>query len=293
MSFLELCAKIKSEAARRSFEVSTQVLEQKIYSLNRRELLSIVAAIGAIPENIGHDSTEEKLYAKASDIVLAKCLRELGLSAVINKKRANCADVVAKSMFHGYSLVGEAKSFRLSRTAKNQKDFKVKSLADWRGDNNYAVLTCPYYQYPKSKSQIYGQALNDNVSLFSWEYFSVLLANKISENKLVNFADLWNCSFLLAKNTRVTDKDNCFLLKQDAFMKKCLKLSDKKFEAYFSEFRDNIVVRGNLEIKYWQAKIMEIKKYTRKQAIKELLLSLKLNEKISAIRKYIDSLEHK
>jgi hypothetical protein len=45
-------------------------------------------------------------------------------------------------------------------------------------------------------------------------------------------------------------------------------------------------------MKYWENKINEIKKYTREQAIKELLLSLKLNEKISSIRKYVDSLKN-
>jgi type II restriction enzyme len=268
-----------------------QILERKIYSLSKKDLLSIVAAIGSIPENIDHDSTEEKLYAKVSDIVLAKCLQELGLSASVNTGRANCADVVAKSRFHGYTLVGEAKSFRLSRTAKNQKDFKVKSLADWRGDNDYAVLTCPYYQYPKVRSQIYGQALNDNISLFSWEYFFILLASKISENKLVNLSDLWNYSFRLAKNTKIIDRNNCFLSKQDIAIRKYLSLDDRKLGTYFSKFRNNIIARGNLEIEYWQTKIIEIKKYTKERAIKELLLSLKLNEKISAIQKYIDSLE--
>ncbi|MDR2485941.1 MAG: HindIII family type II restriction endonuclease, partial [Treponema sp.] len=102
-----------------------------------------------------------------------KCFQELGLKASVNKERANCADVAARSKFHNYSLVGDAKSLRLSRTAKNAKDFKVTSMSEWKGDSDFAVLVCPYYQYPKSRSQIYGQALNDNVLLFSWEYLSI------------------------------------------------------------------------------------------------------------------------
>ena len=66
---------------------------------------------------------------------------------------------------------------------KNQKDFKVESMEHWRGDNDYSVLVCPYFQYPKTLSQIYGQALNNNVSLFSWEYFSILLRNNIKESE--------------------------------------------------------------------------------------------------------------
>jgi len=61
---------------------------------------------------------------------------------------------------------------------------------------------------------------------------------------------------------------------------------------YFKKYRTNIITRGEVEIKYWEDKIQEISRYTREQAIEELLTSLKLNEKISSIRKYIDSLKN-
>jgi type II restriction enzyme len=90
---------------------------------------------------------------------LAKSLQELGIRASVNTERANCADVVGRSLYHEYSLVSDAKAFRLSRTARNQKDFKVKSLADWKIGNDYAVLVCPYFKYPKNSSQIYVKLL--------------------------------------------------------------------------------------------------------------------------------------
>jgi len=66
-------------------------------------------------------------------------------------------------------------------------------------------------------------------------------------------------------------------------MIKHLKIISKKY-------RSNIIMRGETEIKYWKDKETEIKLYSRERAIKELLSSLKLNEKISSIKKYIDSL---
>jgi type II restriction enzyme len=289
MNFSELRAKIKEESKRETFEKSCNMIEKLVFSLARKTLIPIVTEIGAIPEDIGHDSSEEKLYAKASDMVLAKCFQELGLRSTVNKERANCADVVAKSQFHHYSLVGDAKSFRLSRTAKNQKDFKVKSMVDWKGDNDYSVLVCPYYQYPKSKSQIYGQALNGNVNLFSWEYFSILLENNVSENDQVNISNLWNICFILSENINIAEKNNCFLADQDEIIRLYLKLDKEQFGNYFNKYKTNIITRGETEIKYWKDKIADIKQYTREQAIKELLASLKLQEKISSIRKYIDS----
>jgi type II restriction enzyme len=292
MNFFELRSKIKEESRQGTFEKSCNFIERIVFSLDKKELVPIVAEIGAIPEDIGHDSSEEKLYAKASDIVLARCFQELGLRSTVNKERANCADVAAKSQFHGYSLVGDAKSFRLSRTAKNQKDFKVKSMVDWKGDNDYSVLVCPYYQYPKSKSQIYGQALNDNITLFSWEYFSILLENNIYENDQVNISHLWNICFTLSENINIADRNNCFLVDQDEIIRLFLKLDQEQFGDYFKKYRTNIITRGETEIKYWKEKIEEIKKYTREQAIEELLSSLKLQEKISSIKKYIDFLKN-
>ena len=39
-------------------------------------------------------------------------------------------------------------------------EFKVAALSNWRGgENEYAVLVSPHFQYPKAESQIYKTAL--------------------------------------------------------------------------------------------------------------------------------------
>lgn len=291
MNFPELRSIIKIESEKGSFVPSSDKIQNIVFNLKKHEIIPIITEIGSIPEDIGHDSSEEKLYAKVSDIILAKCFQELGLRATVNKERANCADVLAKSQFHNYSLVGDAKSFRLSRTAKNQKDFKVKSMVDWKADNDYSVLVCPYYQYPKSRSQIYGQALDDNILLFSWEHLSILLENNICENEYINISNLWNISVIISNKTINANKNNCFLDEQNKIIRLYLKLELAEYENYFKKYKLNIITRGESEIKYWEKKIQEINCYTREQAIEELLISLKLNEKISSIRKYINSLK--
>ncbi|MCL1831918.1 MAG: HindIII family type II restriction endonuclease [Oscillospiraceae bacterium] len=96
------------------------------------DFMDILTQIGTIPESISLDSTEEKLFSKASDMVLSRAFRELGLKSTVLSERADSADVIADSNIHGYTLVADAKAFRLSRTAKNQKDFKVVALSGWR-----------------------------------------------------------------------------------------------------------------------------------------------------------------
>ena len=130
----------------KKFKQAGEELEEYIKALAKNQFIEIVKEIGTIPESIKASSTEEKLYSKASDIILARCFNELGLKAKAVSERGNSADIIAESA-HGYTLVAAAKTFRLSRTAKNQKDFKISTLSKWRGmENDFAVLVAPYFQ---------------------------------------------------------------------------------------------------------------------------------------------------
>ena len=290
MKFDELCELIRDLSAKTTFQEAGNELEIALFNCSKKDFIPLITEIGTIPEYIGHDSKEEKLYSKVSDIILAKCFHEIGLKAVVLKERSNTADIEAKSIYHNYSLVGDAKSFRLSRTAKNQKDFKVESMKHWRGDHNYSVLVCPYFQYPKTISQIYGQPLNNNVSLFAWEYFSILLKNNIKETEKTNISSLWNISSLISFNTAIANKNNCFFNTQNKYIADLINISDDNFISYLSSFKQSMKTRGEEEIIFLEKRIEKIKTYPRKKAIDELLTSLKINEKIETIKRFTYSL---
>lgn len=129
---------------------------------------------GAIPESYGHDSSEEKLYSKYTDVVLAVALRAIGLKALVLTERADAADVEAVAPT--YSLVADAKAFRLSRTAKNQKDFKVEAMHGWKRGKPHALVVCPVYQLPARSSQIYQQALARDVTVFTYSHLAALVS---------------------------------------------------------------------------------------------------------------------
>ena len=59
---------------------------------------------------------------------------------------------------------------------------------------DYAVLCSPYFQYPVRASQIYAQALTNNVCLFSWEHLIFLLENGIRESDKLNLSAIWGFS---------------------------------------------------------------------------------------------------
>ncbi|MEE1464654.1 MAG: HindIII family type II restriction endonuclease, partial [Clostridium sp.] len=98
--FLDLLFQLKKE--KKNFKVSGNEIETYINALSKEDFIEIVKEIGTIPEIIEASSTEEKLYSKASDIILARCFSEIGLKAKAVSERGNSADIIAESE-HGYT----------------------------------------------------------------------------------------------------------------------------------------------------------------------------------------------
>lgn len=283
------------ELSNSDFKQAANEIRYFIDKMDIKDLKGIVKQIGTIPEIIEHDSTEEKLYSKASDIVLARCFRELGMASRALDERGDSADIIAESRAgYNYSLVADAKCFRLSRTAKNQKDFKVSNLSDWRGaENEYAVLVAPYFQYPQNTSQIYSKALENNVCLFTWEHISIMLDRDVRENEHFSLESLWNSSQMIARDKTLVfaNAKSCFLPRIDGYVAKKIGMSETEFLKVLGEYKNIIVSRGRIEIEFWNDCITEIKKYTREEAIEELIKDKKLYEKISVINAYIEKLK--
>lgn len=283
------------ELTKMDFKQATDEVRIFIDRMDVKDFKRIVKQIGTIPEVIEHDSTEEKLYSKASDIVLARCFRELGMASRALDERSDSADIIAESRAgYNYSLVADAKCFRLSRTAKNQKDFKVSNLSDWRGsENEYAVLVAPYFQYPQNTSQIYSKALENNVCLLTWEHVSIMLDRDIKENEKFSLESLWNSSQMIARDKTLVfaNAKSCFLPRIDGYVAKKVGMTESDFWSLLDEYKGIIVSRGEFEIEYWNNCIAKIKKYTREEAIEELIKAKKLHEKILVINTYIEKLK--
>lgn len=288
--FQQLLVKL-NECANLSFVEATNYINTYIQKLPKEHFLDILIHIGIIPENIEHDSTAEKLFSKASDSVLSRAFQEIGLQSTVLTERADSADVIAKSMIYDYDLVADAKAFRLSRTAKNQKDFKVEALSNWRKDSNYAVLASPYFQYPNTSSQIYAQSLNKNVCLLSWEHLVFLIQNNIKENENLNLSNLWNFSHIYANSCTIANQKQCFINQFDNYFCNIINVNIKEYFGCLNNQILTIKQRGNTEKQFWLSEEIKIKNYTHEQAIQELLLTKKIDSKIKQIDKYIQGLK--
>jgi type II restriction enzyme len=153
---------------RLSVELTAEVKTQGIIAL-----IDHLRLCGSIPESYGHDSSEEKLYSKYTDCILSLCFNAIGLTSLVLTERADAADV--EVIGKNYSFVADAKAFRLSRTAKNQKDFKVAAMHGWKYGKPNAMVVCPIYQLPRASSQIYQSATVSDVCVFTYSHLSLLL----------------------------------------------------------------------------------------------------------------------
>ncbi len=267
-------------------------IKQYIDTLSKSDVIDIVKEIGTIPECIEASSSAEKLFSKASDCILARCFSELGMPSIAVNERAISADIVAQSI-HGYTLVADAKTFRMSRTAKNQKDFKIDTLSNWRGaEHDFSLLVAPYFQYPNTASQIYSSALDKQVCLFSWEHILFLLVNDIQESDTLSLESVWNAPVRLARDTRIAyaDRMNCQLDFINRILCDRLSMPVENFIAQLELCKTNIRNRSVSELSFLEEKRNTIMSLSREEAIGELLKSKKVLERISTIEKFVSSL---
>jgi hypothetical protein len=258
-----------------------QELRQDIETGGVDALLDHLRLSGDIPEQYDHDSSEEKLYSKYTDALLAETYRNLGFKSIVLTERADAADVDAYAK--NYSFVADAKTFRLSRTAKNQKDFKIQAMDNWKRGKPYAMVVCPIYQLPTRSSQIYEQASSRNVCIFTYSHLAVLVRYKqVSSQERVE--SLLHTVFE-SVNTLTPSKDaNAYWY---AVNRSMLNFDNKIDEFWRTEKMaaiESIKVAKEQALNYIAKEQEKIMHMTHDEAINELLKSNKFESKIVVIK---------
>lgn len=259
-----------------SFVEKGEVLASALDACTTDDILDHLDHAGIIPECVGHDSTEEKLFAKYCDALVCAAFNALDLKAQVIQERADAADVTVAA--DGYSIVADAKAFRLSRTAKNQKDFKVEALNQWKKDADFACLVCPFYQYPTRTSQIYAQASRYNVTLLSYTHLAFLIRS--GEASAESLREVWEAP---GKITATKDAKSYWRAVNKAVV--AASKSDKAaWEAEMADLHARLPRQATEQVKHWETEKARIRKLPHDTAVKELIKALKIDAKVRVIR---------
>lgn len=249
-------------------------------------LIDHLRLCGSIPEEYGHDSSEEKLYSKYTDNLLSISYQKIGLKSIVLSERADAADVEAYAK--EFNFVADAKAFRLSRTAKNQKDFKVQAMDGWKKGKPYAMVVCPIYQLPNSSSQIYQQATSRNVCIFTYSHLALLVkyASVKGNKKAIE---------LLAQIFESIPQLNPTKSAQDYWItiNRTILNFDEIMEKIWAEEKnasiESIKIAKEESLIYLASVREKIMMMDRKEAIKELIKAIKLDNKIKVIQSISDN----
>ncbi|HEY9269272.1 MAG TPA: HindIII family type II restriction endonuclease [Methylotenera sp.] len=244
-------------------------------------LLDHLRLCGDIPESYSHDSSEEKLYSKYTDSLLCESFKMLGLKSLVIKERGDAADVDAYAK--NFNFVADAKSFRLSRTAKNQKDFKVQAMDGWRRDKNYAMVVCPIYQLPASQSQIYQQASSRNVCIFTYSHLAMLLTYSEIDGKSKS-EELLHQIFKTVNSLNPSKDASLYWLALNRTMLGFSSVISDLWKKEKEAAVESIAAAKEIALTFLAAERTKIMKMSHDEALLELIKVHKIDSKIKKIK---------
>ena len=250
-------------------------------------LLDHLRLCSAIPESYRHDSSEEKLYSKYTDSLISESYSWIGLESIVLAERADSADVEAVA--DEFSFVADAKVFRLSRTAKNQKDFKVQAMHNWKRGKPFAMIVCPLYQLPSRTSQIYQQAAAQNVCIFSYSHLAVL-ARLVEADGTEVAIDLLREVFETVQAMNPSKDANTYW---QAVNRAMLQYGDPIGELWRTEkiaTVESINISKEIALTYYASQREAIMRLSRNEAIEQLIEMHKIDSRIETIRAVSDNL---
>jgi HindIII restriction endonuclease len=263
-----------------------QELGKEIQLGGTHVLLDHLRLCGDIPESYGHDSSEEKLYSKYTDVLLSLAFKAIGLQSLVLKERSDAADVEAFGK--DFNFIADAKSFRLSRTAKNQKDFKIQAMDNWKRGKPYAMVVCPIYHLPAKASQIYEQASARNVCVFTYSHLALVVSYAITESNekaIVLLQALFNV-------VRELNPSKDALSYWQAINRTALEFSNTIANLWDVEKKaasESVIIAKEVALTHLAREREKIMNMSHEKALKELMKAHKLESRIRVIKAVSDN----
>lgn len=284
--WIEEIVKLSGHFGSDSIRVEAELTEE-ISGNGLSALLDHLRLCSAIPESYGHDTSEEKLYSKYTDALISAAYSFMGLRSMVLTERADAADV--EVVTDDYSFVADAKVFRLSRTAKNQKDFKVQAMDGWKRGKPFAMVVCPLYQLPSRNSQIYQQAGARNVCIFSYSHLAVL-ARLVETEGTDSVIDLLHEVFKTVQAMNPSKDANVYW---QAVNRTILGYGGRVQELWKAEkiaTVESIIISKDIALSHYAAEREAIMRMTHDEALKKLVEMHKIDSRVETIKAVSDNL---
>lgn len=260
------------------FDRAAVEMDATIRSVDDADFSALLVRAGCIPERYGHDSTEEKLYAKAMDAIVAESLRRLGYTAEVSQERANAADVTAVGGSPAHSLVADAKAFRLSRTALNPKDYKIEALSKWRKGADYALLVAPIAGYPEGASRLYVEADRYRVTLLSYSHLALMIDSGSGPDQLEG---IWRRG---TEHATVTLQAPTYWGALDSALREALAWDVAEWSRARREYFESLLHSAEEELGYFDDEKEFIAGLSREELVEIAIGALKIDSKMRTIR---------
>lgn len=235
-----------------------------------------------IPESIVPDSSHEKIYSKFTDTLLSLAFKNIGLTSSVLTARSDSADVVAVDEKFNINLVADAKAFRLSRTAKNQKDFKIQAMNSWKQGRPHAILVCPIYQAPARQSQIYFQSIKDEVLILGNSHIAFLGEIALSYGEDASKERLAETLEAL-KSLHPSKSASDYWIQINKTIKGKF---DKEWQTEKQKIEETILFGKQEALEYFAKEKTRILRLSKDDAIRELLSYSKIESKIKFVQNF-------
>lgn len=265
-----------------SFDDKSQSLISYIKGLGDSDLRTLTAEAGFIPEEYSHDSSEEKVYAKAMDILVADCLSRVGYTTAVSTERSNSADVVARCQSEqGHTLVLDAKAFRLSRTALNPKDYKIEALNTWRKGADFACLVGPLTHFPQ-ESRLFEEVIKFNVTLLTFSHLQFMLEHGLPSCD--SLSTVWDIAKDIKDSEGESPTATQYWKHVDQAFCTAIHASIDDWKSARRAYYSAMVESANKQIQYFEGEKARIASLSHEELTKLALNALKLDNKIDVIQ---------
>jgi HindIII restriction endonuclease len=294
---------IKQQSQSTDIDTLVRMCQKWLSEKSDNELIETIMT-GFIPDKYENNKSEEKVFAKLMEVVIAEWGTRLGFHTVLQKTKSEKEDV--SFIFNNQAILTDVKTFRLGRSQKapNVKDFvKSSSVQKWIDTFNQQQQETAiggFIVYPSThewtnKSAVYQDCSNLSIPIvmLPFEVLSYFLQEKalLSPDKILS---LWNYSCLFPKTIKTKEEYWKVMIEAiSQILDKPIHLItndlEKLKEFYRLSVRDAINVLSELQESN-EAKIRENIERLSIEDMKELIVTLlidKENQRIAELQESI------